>query len=199
MQRIISAALSLGAILALGVVLAGGAQAHTFLVTGVTPPALLLVLADGPQSFTAIPEGGKVTCTHARFHGTVTKESQLTQVIVGEYTGCTAFGSAATVTPAEYELNADETVSIINKTIRISVKVAKCSIDVAPQTLNKIRFLKDPSAPTTRILAHAEVEKITSTIQGEGTLCGTKGVHTEGEYQGLLLAWVEAGGSIQWV
>ena len=127
------------------------------------------------------------------------EESQLTQKLVGEYTGCTAFGSSATVSPAEYELSADETVSIINKTIVITVKVAGCSIEVKPQNnLKGIRYLIDPNSGNTRLLAHAEVEKIVSTTIGGGTTCGGEGEHTAGLYRGLLLALVD-GGALSWV
>jgi hypothetical protein len=201
MRRITKAAMALGAILALGVVFAGGAQAHTFLWTGTTP-ALLLILADGVQTFTAEPGGGQVQCKHARFDGKVQKEAQETQTVVGTYTGCTAFGLAAKVSTAEYELNANETVSVINKTIVIEVPTAACKIEIEPnarnKNLSKIRYLVDPNSGGTRLLAHAEVEKIHSIIVGGGTTCGQEGLHTEGVYRGLLLAWVDAAGTLSW-
>lgn len=191
---------ALVAMLVLGVFSAGSAQAHVFLTLG-TLPALLLVLGDGLQVFTAVEGGPQVKCKHARFHGKVTTESQLTQTVVGTYTGCEAAGFEATVSPAEYELNANETVSILNKTIVITVKTVNCSIAVAPQnTLKGIRYLKDIRSPEIpRLLAHVEVEKIVSTIVGGSGLCGAEGEHETGLYRGLLLAWVEAGGSIHWV
>jgi hypothetical protein len=200
MRRIISAALSLGAILALSVVFAGGAQAHTFLATGALP-ALLLILSDGPQTFTAIPNGASVVCRHARFHGKVEKEAQLTQIVVGEYSKCEAFGFPASVSPAEYELSADETVSVINKNIVIKVAAAGCEIEIGPSNnkgLGKIRYLVDPQA-STRLLAHVEVQNIHSTIKGGGGItCGAEGAHTEGRYLGLVLAWLDSGGTLSW-
>jgi hypothetical protein len=202
MRRITKVAMALGAILALGVFSAGAAQAHTFLVTGVTLPALLLALAEGPQVFRAIEGGGIVTCAHARFHGKVEKESQETQKLVGEYLTCEAFGLKATVTPAEYELNANETVSVINKTIVIKPAGNICEIKIEPiaanQNLKKIKYLVDPNSVSKRLLVDVEVEKITSTVVGGGGACGAEGEHKEGLYNGKLLAFVHNGGNLIW-
>lgn len=204
MKRISTTIMGLAALVAmlvLGAFSAGAAQAHTFSWTGTTN-SLLLVLADGPQSFTAIPGGNPVVCKHAHLDGTVKNGSQLTVTVLGQYTGCTAFlGFAATVTPVEYEISADETVSVINKSILIEVPELKCIIHIAPiannQNLSKIRYLVDPSS-SERLLAHAEVAKIHSVILGGAGSCGAEGLHTEGEYRGLLLAWVHGSGSLSW-
>jgi hypothetical protein len=203
MRRIISAALSLGAILALGVVFAGGAQAHTFLWTGATP-ALLLILADGPQKFQPFPGGTVVSCKHARFHGTITLKEAASQTAAGTYTGCEAFGVKVTVSPAEYQFNANGTVSVINKTITIEA-AAKCKIEVKPagnENLHQITYLVDPNSSETRLLAHVNVLGITSFVTNLGggeVLCGAAGEHKEtGTYTGLVLAWVDAAGALKW-
>ncbi len=201
MRRLITGASTLGAILVLGVCFAGGAQAHTFLWTGALP-SLLLALSEGTQFFEAIPGGGAVTCKHARFHGVLTSESTAMQRVVGTYTGCEAFGNKATVTPAEYELSAEESVSVINKTISIEVPVAACKILIAPvaanQGLKAIKYLLDPNSNDTRLLLDVNVAKIASTIEGGGGACGAVGGHTEGIYTGRLLVWADAAGTLKW-
>ncbi len=204
MRRITTAAMALGAILALGVLSAGAAQAHTFLWTGATP-ALLLILAEGAQKFTPFAGGTQVTCKHARFHGKITLKESEKQTVVGIYTNCEAFGvKNVTVSPAEYELNANGSVSVINKTITIEA-TALCRIEVRPTgnaNLKTLRYLVDPNTGESRLLAHAEVEKILDFVTnlggGEG-LCGAEGEHKDGTYRGLLLAWVDAAsGSLKW-
>ncbi len=193
--------MSLVALLVLGVFSAGAAQAHTFLWTGALP-GLLLALSDGPQFFRFTEGGAAFTCKHARFHGVVTKESSETQKVVGQYSKCEAIGSELIITPVEYELSANETVSIVNKTVQLSIPVAKCTIDIEPsarnQALSKIRYLIDPNSVGTRLLLHAEVEKLHSIILGGAGLCGPEGLHTDGLYRGLLLAWVHGSGTLSW-
>ncbi len=194
---------SLVALLVLGVFSAGAAQAHTFLWTGALP-GLLLALSDNSQIFQATESfPAAVVCKHARFHGVVTKESSEHQIVVGEYSKCEAFGKAATITPVEYELNANETVSVINKTIQVNVPAIPCVIHIEPsarnQALSRIRYLIDPNSEGTRLLLHAEVEKIHSRILGGAGLCGPEGLHTDGLYRGLLLAWVHGSGSLSWI
>jgi hypothetical protein len=206
MKRITTTAMGLAALVAmlvLGVFSAGSAQAHTFLWTGATP-GLLLILADGPQIFKVTAIGGpEVICKHAHFDGLVKSESESADIVLGNYTGCSAFGSGVSVSAAEYEISAEETVSVINKTITIEAP-GLCRIHIQPAgnaNLAKIRYLVDPNSSSLRILAHAEVTGITSTtlnLGGGEVLCGKLGTNTTGTYRGLLLAWVDSPGTLKW-
>ncbi len=187
--------------LVLGVFSAGAAQASRFLWTGALP-GLLLVLAQGPQSFIWIPGGSSLVCKHARLHGKVEKESQLTQRFVGLYTGCEEFGFAVTFSPVEYEVSAEGKESIVSKTLVLEIPLAGCKIKVAPngnQNLGKVRYLADPNSGGTRLSTHFEVDKIDSVIEGGGGLCGPEGLHTEGSYRGLILEFVHGSGAYGWV
>ncbi len=208
MKRMTTTAMGLAALvmmLALSAFSAGAAQAHLFLWSG-SLPALLLILNEGLQKFQAtLPSGPVVTCKHAYFHGLITEARQLTVKVVGEYTKCEAFGKSTgvKVSTAEYELNADGTASVL-KPITIEAAGA-CKIDIASgsnQNLSTISYLLDIFSPEIhRLLAHADVEKITSTVLslggGEG-LCGVLGESKEGVYHGLLLAWVHGPGNLLW-
>ncbi len=203
MKRIatsVTTLVSLVALLVLGVFSAEPSQAHTFLWTGALP-GLFLALSDNSQLFFTEEGGAGLICKHARFHGVVTKERSLTQTVVGGYSKCEAFGHPLTITPVEYELNADETVSIVNKTVQLSIPSIPCVIDIEPsagnQALSRIRYLIDPQ-DSTRLLLHAEVAKIHSIILGGGGLCGPVGLHADGLYRGLLLAWVHGSGTLSW-
>jgi hypothetical protein len=205
MKRITTTAMGLAALVAmlvLGVFSAGVAQAHTFLWQGAAP-SLLLILGDGPQKFQAVPGGPTVECKHVHLDGTVSAESQLAVTVKGTYTGCEVAFQAATISEVEYSISADETVSVINKTIEISTSgLVNCTIKVLAtannQSLKTIRYLVDPSSSSLRLLAHAEVENIHSDIEGGGGACGSVGLHTEGSYRGLLLAWAHAPGTLKW-
>ncbi len=203
MKRTTTTAMGLAALVAmltLGVFSAGTAQAHTFLWTGALS-SLLLGLSDNSQIFFAEEGGGAIICKHARFHGVVVSERALEQIAVGEYSRCEGFGHPATVTPAEFLLSADETASVVNKTIQVSIPSVPCTIEIEPnannQNLSKIRYLVDPQ-DNTRLLFHAEVEKIHSIVLKGAGLCGVEGLHSNGLYRGLALAWVDGSGTLSW-
>jgi len=197
MRRITTAMSALVGLLALSVAFVGSAQAHTFEWSGANA-ALLLVLADGPQTFTAAP-GLVVICKHVRLDGTVKQGAQLNATARGTYTGCEAAGLKAVVSEAEYEFSADETVSVINKTIAITVAALGCEVTVGPSNnkeLKKVRYLEDPKSGGTRILAHVEVAGINSTTKGT---CGVEeGAHAGGTYFGLVLAFAHGTGTLKW-
>lgn len=195
--------LALVVMLALGVFSAGAAQAHVFLTSG-SLPALLLVLSEGLQKFKAEEKSGGpvVTCSHAGFHGIISQAVTEKITVVGAYSKCEAFGKSngVKVSTAEYELNANGTVTVLKP---ITIEVAGvCKIDIpGNQSLQAITYLLDKFSPEIhRILAHADVEKITSNVLnlGGGVLCGEAGEHTDGLYHGLLLAWVHGSGGILW-
>ena len=199
MKRMTTTVMGLSALvvmLVLGVFSAGVAQAHTFEFSGATP-SLLLILGDGPQLFAVTPNV-EIICSHVRLDGKINTAKQVTVKVAGNYTGCEALGFAVSITEAEYELSAEETVSVL-KGILIEV-AGICVIHIFTtnnQNLSKIRYLVDPLS-SLRILAHAEVEKIHSIVLGGGSLCGGEGLHNAGVYRGLLLAWVHSPGTLKW-
>jgi hypothetical protein len=204
MKRITTTAtglVALVAMLALGMVSAGSASAHEFLYTGPLP-VLLLILSDNKQVFEVVPAGLAISCPHFRghilfsgstMHGTTAK-------VTGEYPGkCEVTGgSKATISPVEYELSAEGTISVLNTITITAGSPALCSLLVEPATnknLSTLLFLKDPAAPTLALLVHVAVGGIHSV--GTNGTCATGGQHTNGTYFGLVLVWVD-GGTIQW-
>jgi hypothetical protein len=193
--------LTLLAMLVLGAFSAGSASAHDFSWTGPLP-GLVLVLSDNPQFFEASP-GFSITCKHFGGHGIATNGKLMTTktiVITGLFSQCEAVGGfAAKVSPAEFELSAEETVGVIGKPIVITIPGVNCSIKVsnggANAALKTIRYLKDP-LNSSAILAHVEVSKIVSF--GSGGICGEPTEEKPiGLYRGLLLAFIH-GGIIRW-
>jgi len=207
MRRTTTTAMGLlSLVLVLGVFSAGSASAHEFLLTGPLP-ALVLVLSDNTQIFEVVAGTFQIKCPHFIGHGILSNGSLMTGTtgkISGEYPGkCEVTGgSKATISPVEYELNANGSVSVINKTITIAAgSPANCSVLVHPdarnQNLTTLLFLKDPAAPTSALLVHVAVSGIHSL--STGGVCATGGItlHTEGTYTGLLLVRID-GGTIQW-
>jgi hypothetical protein len=188
--------------LALSAFSAGAAQASLFLWTG-SLPALLLALAQGQQKFQLFAGGPIITCKHAHFHGTITEERSEKQVVIGEYLTCEAFGSKVKVSPAEYELKANETVKVLKPiTIEAALLCKVVVLTTGNENLSRIRYLKDIlSTELPRLLLHAEVENITSdttNLGGGEALCGTPGEHKTGIYRGLLLVWAHGAGALLW-
>jgi len=206
MRRTTTTAVGLVALvvmLVLGVFSAGSASAHLFLYTGPLP-SLLLILSEGPQIFNVTPEGFQINCPHFLGHIQVSNGVMwgLTAKVTGDYPGkCTVTGgSKGTISPVEYEISADGTISIL-KTITITAgSPANCSLLVEPtaenQNLSSLLFLKDP-LNSGAILGHAAVGGIHS--KGTNGLCSeTEGNnHTKGSYFGLFLVWVH-GGTVAW-
>ncbi|HEX5853886.1 MAG TPA: hypothetical protein VFY36_12440 [Solirubrobacteraceae bacterium] len=205
MRRATTTAMGLVALvvmLVLGVFSAGSASAQLFLYTGPLP-ALILVLNDNNQIFTVEPASEiafQITCRHFRGHGTtpIATMKAASVIIIGTYSKCEATGGIpATVTPAEYEIGADGSVSVLKSIVITVAGAAKCSVKVNSGGPNDhlllLLFLNNPSGD---ILAHVEVSGIRSL--SSGGVCGGAGVEkTEGTYFGLLLVWAH-GGSIKW-
>ena len=193
--------LTLVALVLLGVVSAGSASAHDFTWTG-SLAALILVLSDNLQVFEAVA-GLDVTCSHFKGHGVLSNGTQMTvktAKVIGQYTGCTAGKGAfaATVTPAEYEFSADESVAVINKPIVVTIPGIGCSLKIsngAPNNnIKTIKYLVRPND----LLVHVEAIKITSV--GSAEPCGPPETpQPNGVYRGLLLVGLDGGGSLKWV
>jgi len=192
------------ALIVLSAFAAGSASAvPQFLSTGPLP-GLLLILGANKQFFSTNPGGASFECEHFRAHGSATNGQAMTAkevIVTGVYSKCkTVGGLTAIVTPVEYLLTAEGTVSVIGKPIVITVAAAGCSIKVrngsTNENLKTIRYLPDGANPGA-ILVHAEVTGIHSEGSG-GPVCGEAGVEqTTGEYRGLFLVFLD-GGTIKW-
>jgi hypothetical protein len=204
MKRQITATglLSLVAMIVVGVfstgsALAGGGPNSVFSWTGPLP-GLVLVLNDNKQIFTTEPGGVQIECAHFGGHSIASNGKAMTTkevTLTGLYTKCEAIGLNATVSPAEFLLNADGSASIL-KAIVITIPALGCSLKVdggaANKNLRLILYLNRPED----ILAHVEITSIKSLASGGS--CGTAGQEKlEGEYKGLFLAFVD-GGTLQW-
>jgi hypothetical protein len=180
-----------------GSALAGGGPNSFFRWTGPLP-GLVLVLSDNEQVFHAETGGAAFECEHFGAHGIASNGKAMTTkeiTLRGLYSKCFVLGSIPTlVSPAEFLLNADGSISIL-KAIVITVHELKCSIKVSaspPNTnLRLLLFLNQKED----LLAHVELGKLVSLSSGEP--CGAPNVEHEGDYRGLLLAFVD-GGTLQW-
>ncbi|HEX5853883.1 MAG TPA: hypothetical protein VFY36_12425 [Solirubrobacteraceae bacterium] len=179
---------------------AGSASAvPQFLWTGPLP-ALVLVLNDNTQLFEFEPGGTGIECEHFKGHAIASNGKAMTTkeiTVTGLYTKC-FFGEIfpMTVTPAEFLLNADGSVSVVGKPIVLTIPELGCSIKInSGPPNNNLRLILYLNLAQD-VLAHVEIEKIASL--GSGGLCGDASVEkTELHYTGLWLISVH-GGTIRW-
>jgi hypothetical protein len=187
MSRIKALVLCAVAVCALSVALTAGASAaefHASKVGGTLKGTQL-----NTQKFKVT--GGTVECTKAATSGKTAALLAATQLVTVVYTGCSAFGLGATVTPAQYILNANGT-SVVENNITITVAAASCSITVSPSgngTLKTVVYKNSAG----KIIEESAVTAITYTSTG-GT-CGASG--NNGTYTGNNDVELE-GGTLGW-
>lgn len=176
---------ALVAALAMSLVGVAGASAHEFIEKGAKLPAPLKA-EGGTQTF--VTAGGTTVCTSVKGKGTVTSEKAVTQKATAEYAGCEADGFAeAKVEGAEYEFNANGTVTIL-KEIKVTAPLCKVSVPAATETENKNLSEVKYSSSGGVITEEANVSGITSSgsefcaysKESKGTYKGTTKVSVEG-------------------
>ena len=131
---------------------------------------------------------GTIECTTVTGTGEMKETKTVTHKEVLTYSGCIGFGVSITVTPADFEYNANGSARLEN-TVEVSSESLGCEVLIEPQTLNTISYANSSG----KLMAAANVSKIHS--QGTGGMCGGK--NTEGSYTGSIQGEVE-GGSLEW-
>jgi hypothetical protein len=159
--------------LVFGALAAGSASAHEFVASkaGTTKDKQL-----NTQKFKT--SAGLFECKKESSEGSVVAGSQKTTTEKIKYTECTAFGFAVEVSEAEYEFNAEGTVTI-KKLVSMVVPLAGCEVTL-PTTGNA--NLKTVSYKTNS--GKVEVKSLykNMTYGATGGTCGEPGAN--GEYSG---------------
>ncbi len=182
---------ALVAMLAVGGVVASTASAREFKSTELG--ALEAEAVTNQEFTTAI---GTFTCTKLKLLGTSTT-SLLTEVqeATVDYGGCTAFGFfELKVTPALYDISANETLNLLNK-ITLSAPADNCTILVPAQS-----NLKTVKYDNIERNAHKGIELL---LNVSGLLSSGEGdcAYAEekiGTYKGSSFVWLEKGGTLTW-
>lgn len=179
------AGVMLAAIAVLGSATPAVASAHSFKAS--KTGELKATQASG-QVF--VTSAGSIECETLKGTGTVSALTTETQKATVEFGGCFAFGYPTTITPVEFEFNANGTVSILKA---VTVKAsANCKIAIPAQS--KLSSVKYINLTGGKLEIEALVNGITST--GSGTACNY-GTESKGSYDGL--ADVElVGGTLEW-
>jgi hypothetical protein len=190
MKRIAIMGLTLVAVLAINV---SGAMAHTFLSS-----SLGTIKDHNLNTHVFKTTAGNVECKTLKSTGTVVALATKTQVDHVSYTGCTAYGTKATISEAEYEFNAEGSVSVLN-TIVVTSSTGGCSVKVTPTGNSGLKTVKYSNTGK-KVIITAEVVGITYSVQGPtGSVCGNGGVtESNGVYKGLAEVELENGGMISW-
>jgi hypothetical protein len=177
---------TLVAVVALGLAGAASASAHEFIAskTGTTKAT-----NTNTQVFTT--PTGRVECTKLTATGKVAALKSKTEASTVKYSGCTAFGLAATITTAKYLFSAEGSVKVTN-TITINVPAGSCSVKVGPTGNSALKTIKYVNK-SGKIEVQAGVSGITFTTTGG--LCGSGG--KTATYKGNALNAL-TGGTLEW-
>ena len=176
------AMLMLVAIGALNAATVTGVSANTFSASTV---AALKGKALQTQVFKT--KAGSVECSTLAITSGTSSLSSLTLSDTVQYSGCKAFGLTATVSPADYELNADGSVDLVAE---VAIKAIGCVVMIPPQTLGGLAY-KDSGS---EVVIEPKVTGITS--EGLGAACAYL-KESKGTYTGNSSLSI-AGGSIGW-
>ncbi len=195
--------LALVAALAINAVAVGMASADV--LTSEKSVTTLTGTQEGEDVFEV--DGGKVTCTHVTYSGTLTASSSSSVTVTPTYTGCTFVGLAATVTMngCDYLVTINSAVGNTTGNVDIvcptgnevtvtapSIGTAKCIVHVPPQNnLTTSTGTNLTGAGTTKELTlDINITNI-SYSQTKGTAetgnCETKDNTTGGKYTGKAL------------
>lgn len=147
--------------------------------------------ANGTNTQVFTTPTGAVECTTLTATGTVKKTKSKTEASTVKYSGCKAFGLAATVSTAKYVFSAEGSVKISN-TITVSVPAGKCSVKVGPAGNSKLKTISYVNK-SGKVEVQANVKGITFTTTGG--LCGSGG--KTATYKGNALNEL-TGGTIEW-
>jgi hypothetical protein len=165
------------------------ASASEFLASGLGS----LSGTGGMQQFST--SAGKVVCEKQTTTGAVTALSSKTLDVTTKYSECEGFGSKVVVSPASYEFNSEESVSVIGPPIVITNATGKCSIKIAPGGANSGLESTVYFNTAKHIMVQAEVFGVNYTPSGG--ICGTsKSLETNGTYSGTSTIEL-VGGTIQ--
>jgi hypothetical protein len=187
------------AIMAMSAVAASAASAANFGTE--SAPTFLKGVQETKNVFTV--SGGTVKCTGAEFTSAEIKNKEETSITVHPtYTGCTAFGQAATVntTGCNYILTATSTTTggvvvecektivggkEVEDKIVVTANTAGCTITVKAQTPtnNMVDYENKGSGATASVLVTSTVEGLT--YESTGGICGAPG--NNGTYTGSVL------------
>jgi hypothetical protein len=184
MKRIKFVGLALVAVCAMSASMAASAGASSFLST-VASGALTGKLVS-LQKFNT--KAGQVECSALTVSGSVITTKATIQAATVNYTGCKAFGLAATITPASYEFNANGGVTVVKT---ITIKATGCTVIVpGGQKLGTVKYANSGS----EIELTPNVTGITS--EGVGAAC-TYASESKGTYEGKSKTAV-VGGTLKW-
>jgi hypothetical protein len=163
-----------------------GATAHTF---SSNLMASLKGSADATQVFKTT--AGNVECTKVAVASGLTVLTLKTIKAIVNYTGCTAFGLSATVSPADYVFDADGTASMMKE---VTIKATGCEVKVpiaGNLNLHTVKYKNNG----TGVLLEPNVVGITSS--GTGAAC-TYASESKGTYAGNSHLSAGSGDTQEW-
>lgn len=176
---------ALVATVALGSATAAGASAHTF-----TASKTGEIKAKQLTSQIFATAAGNIECETLTGTGAVSALTEEVQKATVKYGGCFAFGIATTISPIEFEFNANGTASILKQ---VTVKAsAFCTITIPAQS--KLSTVTYVNLTGGKIELEPEIDGITSTGTGDACAYGTE---SKGQYEGRTEVEL-VGGTLTW-
>lgn len=133
---------------------------------------------------------GTIECTEVTGSGEIKEGKSTTHKEVFTFSGCTGFGGGITITPADFEFNANGPMKLENEVV-IAPSNDECEDVLEPQTVEHANYKNESGG---KVAATASVVKIHS--RGTGGACGSS-ENTEGSYKGSVVGELE-GGTLEW-
>jgi hypothetical protein len=172
---------------AIGATTTASAVAHEF---NATEMGKLTLKAVGIARFRNV--AGAVECKKEQLITGDAALSSKTQHATIEYTGCTAFGLAAGLSPAKYEFNAEGTASLLNT---VTAKSLSCLItfpSAKNQSLHTVKYLQTGK----QLQVEQDLTGITSVGVGAGCSYAEE---SNGTFSDTSLLSLASGiGSVEW-
>jgi hypothetical protein len=193
MKRIALVSFTLVAMLAVNV--SGAMAAHTFLAT-------TLGTVKGKNLNTQVFKSTAVNfeCKSVKSTGQLVAMSAKTQIVHTTYSRCSTAGMAVAVTEAEFQLNAEGSVSLLNNVV-VTINTGGCSLKLAAASNSSLKTVKY-AATGKHLRVATELIGISYQSSGpEGTesLCGKGSVKaSNGSYLGEVEYELENGGTLAW-
>jgi hypothetical protein len=151
--------------------------------TAKSPNAAIKDVNKGTHTFSIPGASSPVECTVVKSSGTATKTKSATQQTVVAYSSCTAFGFLpATVSNADYEFNANGTVTQLNT---VTIKATGCEVVVEPTGNSNLKAITYTQVAGTNKEVEIKANVSGITEKAPGGICGNSG--KEATYKGTSI------------
>jgi hypothetical protein len=131
---------------------------------------------------------GTIECETVTGSGTISAGKAATHKEVLDFGECTGFGKPISVSPADFEFNANGPAKL-EKEVKVTSPTLGCELIIEAQTVESLSY---ETASGGKLVSKASIGKVKA--KGTGGVCGGA---TEASYTGTIEAELE-GGTLEW-